>query len=222
MSKATTSTSAIPVTNAKTSSKKGNKNTEVIVGSAAIKLEAAVKSLLGAVQEVSSLDDKAAECTLKVSDLQDQIGGLQNQLANQKAQNEFELDLQYKADKRLFSEIWLNENNMTSIPSSDLQDLKNRLSKATMEVSQAVNSAVGAATTNLNNKHESELKMKDLEYKTSEATNLATISQLKAEVAIWKEQATSWQKALDSERSAGVERSKAGAIGTLNLGGNGK
>lgn len=204
------------------SSKKGNKNTEIILGSAAIKLEAAVKSILGAAQEVSSLDSRAAECTLKVSDLEDQIGGLQSELSNQKAQNKFELDLQFKADKKSFAEMWLLENNMTYLPSNDLQDLKNKLAKATSEVSQTVNAAVGAATSSLNTKHEAELKMKGLEYQTSEATNLATISQLKAEVEIWKGQAASWQKALDAERTAGVERSKSGAIGTLNLGGNGK
>jgi predicted nucleic acid-binding Zn-ribbon protein len=198
---------------------KGNKNTEVIVGSAAIKLESAVKSILGAAQEVSNLDNRAAECTLKVSDLEDKIGSLESELKNQKAQNKFELDLQFKADKKSFVDVWMNENNMVYLPSIDLEDLKTKLSEATQEVNQTVSKAVNAATGALNKSHESDLKIRGLEYTTKEATNIATIDQLRSEVAIWKQQAEQWQKALDSERAARIETSKNSTVSQTFTGG---
>jgi predicted nucleic acid-binding Zn-ribbon protein len=208
----------------KTTSKtvsKGNKTTEVILGSAALKLESAVKALLGATEEVSKIEARASECTLEVTNLEDQIGGLKQQLVNDKNQNKLDLELQYKADQRSFATTWLQENSYTFLPAQELQDLKNKLSKATMEVDQTVNKAVSAATSALTSKHETELKMKDMEYKTSEATNLATIKQLQAEVAVWKNQAEQWQKALDNERQASISRAQASSI-TQNIGGNGK
>lgn len=205
-----------------TKTNKGNKTTEIILGSAALKLEAAVKAISGAVEEVAKLDQKAGECTLTVSNLEDKIGGLKQDLANQQAQNKLELELQYKADQRSFAETWLSANNYAYLPSSELQDLKTKLVRATTEVDQTVAKAVASATGAMTTRFESEQKIKEMEYKTSEATNLATIQQLRSEVAVWKNQAEQWQKALDAERQAGVERQKASAIGTLNLGGNGK
>lgn len=200
---------------------KGNKNTEVILGSAALKIESAVKALLGATDEVSKIEARASECTLEVTNLEDQIGGLKQQLANDKNQNKLELELQYKADQRAFSEAWLRENSYSHLPTSELNDLKNRLSKATQEVDQTVSKAVGAVTGTMKAQHEAELKMKELEYKTNEATNIATLNQLRGEVAMWKQQAEQWQKALDSERQARIETSKNSAV-TQNFGSNGK
>ena len=200
---------------------KGNKNTEVILGSAALKLESAVKAILGATEEVGKIEARASECTLEVTNLEDQIGGLKQQLANDKNQNKLELELQYKADQRSFAQNWLQENGYSYLPSSELNNLKNDLAKATRDVDATVSKAVNSATSALNSAHESALKIKEMEYKTSEATNLATMKQLTSEVAMWKGQAEQWQKQLEAERAARVEASKNSAV-SLNLGNNGK
>lgn len=198
--------------------KKGNKTTEIIVGAAAMKLEGAVKGILAAVDEVTKLEVKAQETTLKVVDLEDKVGGLEQDLQNKIAQNKIEIKNQYETDKETFVSEYLHENNMTMVETPEFDRLSTLVRDAAQNEAAAVSKAVNAATGALKSAHESEKKVMELEYKTKEANNIAEMQQLKNQAKFMEEQVAHWKGALDDERKAGVERAKAASIGTLNVG----
>ncbi len=196
----------------------GNKTTEIIVGAAASKLEYAVKGIQSAVIEVANLENKVGDYTLKIVNLEDQIGGLKQDLDNQKAQNKLELEISFKSDRASFVDIWLQENKFVTISQVELDKMKTDLNNATQNLKANIQEAVSAATSSMKSTHENEKKVLDLEYKTKEANNLAKIEQLESKVTFLSEQCEMWKDALEAERRAGIERSKYGAINTLNVG----
>ena len=206
-------------TNAKaTVAKKGNKTTEIIVGAAANKLSTAVKGLNSAIEEVGKLEVKAQDYTLQISDLEDKIGGLKQDLQNKVAQNKIELQQQYDTDKKAFAVKWLTENDMIFILNDELTKLKESLVEAQMNVEEKVSKAVGAATGALKSDYVNQLKLTTLEHEKKEADNSAKITQQESQIKFLNEQVVMWKTALEDERRASVERAKA-SIGTLNIGG---
>lgn len=202
----------------KAPAKKGNKTTEIIIGAGAAKLVTAVAALNTVVEVIGKLPQQAQENVILITDLEDKIGGLKQDLANQIAQNKIEVAQAYEADKRSFVNKWLAENNMTCLETSELNEMKNDLEEATTKMNDNIQKAVGAATGSLKKEHENELKMKTLEFEKKEADNLATIKQNGETIKFLNEQVGFWKKALEDEREAGVKRAQASSIGTLNVG----
>lgn len=198
--------------------KKGNKTTEIIVGAGAQKLVTAVAALRGVVEVIDQLPTKVQENLILVSDLEDKIGGLKQDLQNKTAQNKIEIEQAYQADCRSFVDKWLSANGMTSIETSDLNELKSDLEEATTKMNENVAKAVNAATSSMKKEHENEIKMKTMEFEKKEADNLATIKQNAEQIKFLNEQVGYWKKALEDEREAGVKRAQASSIGTLNVG----
>lgn len=197
---------------------KGNRTTEIIIGSAAAKLETAVKAMNTAVVEVGKLEEKAQAHTLKVTDLEDKIGSLEQDLKNKTAQNKIELQQAYDADQKAFADKYLQSQGMTAIGTDELEELKADLEEATDKMSENVNKAVGAATSALKKEHDAADALAKMTFEKKEAENTAKITQLEAQVKFLTEQVGYWKKALEDERAAGVERAKASSIGTLNVG----
>lgn len=203
----------------KTSPKnKGNKNTEIIVGTAAVKLSQAVKAITEAVIQVSHLDEKMQEGTLKVTDLEDKIGSLKQEFENRATQNKIDLQLQFDADKEGFAMTYLMSKSKVALPLTELNELEAKLETAIRDKDKEVSKAVGIATGKMESDHKNEIALKDLNYQMKEANNLAELAQCRKECTFLEGQVTHWQKALEAERLAGVERAKAGQIGTLNVG----
>lgn len=202
----------------KTPVKKGNKTTELIIGSAAAKVEAAVKSLLNVAPEVAKLQTTINQSTLEVVNLEDKIGSLKQDYANKVAQNKIEIEQQFKADEKAFVDNWMRSNGMTCLPAADLSRMKTDLTEATQNVQETVNKAVNAATSAMKKDHDNATAMAKLEFEKKEADNKASIVQLTDKVEFLEEQVSYWKQALEEERKAGVERAKASSIGTLNVG----
>lgn len=196
----------------------GNKTTEVILGSAAAKIQAAVVSLNSAIEVVGKLDEKANESVLQVSNLEDKIGALTQDLANKTAQNKIEVEQAYNADKEAFVDKYLHERKLETIDANELEELKDKVARAEENTANAVRSAVGTAVGIEQSKSASALKIAELGFAAKEAQNTAEINQAKSQIKFLEEQVQMWKGALDDERKAGVERSKAGAVGTINVG----
>src|ERR1044072_3651260 len=196
----------------------GNKTTELIIGSAASKLQTAVNGLNTAILEVSKLETRAHEGTLKITDLEDKIGGLQQDLKNKEAQNKIDLQLSYDSDRKAFVDKWMQENGMTAIKLTDLQNLNSELTQIKDKFDSNVKAEVAKAEAIAKAKHEQESKIKDLEHTSKEAENKAKISQLEDKVSFLEEQVNSWKDALNAERTASVERAKASQIQNLHVG----
>lgn len=169
-------------------------------------------------EEVAKLEVKAHENTLKVTDLEDRIGGLQQELANKIAQNKIDIQLAYDSDVKSFVEKYLRENNMTTIEVVVLSDLKSELNKVKDNFDSNLKAEVAKAVAIEKSNSANALKMMELEQKHTEAANKAQIEQLNAKVEFLEEQVDSWKEALAAERTASVERAKASSIGTLNVG----
>lgn len=200
----------------------GNKNTEIIIGSSAAKVLAAIKSLSQATDEINKFQGIIADGTLKVTNLEDQIAGLRQDFDNKRAQQTFDLELAFNTDKQGFTAKFLQDKGMIAVTSMDYQKLQSDLQKATSDVDTQVAAKVNAAIGAITARHAGELKTVGLEYQVKEANNLAAITQLTNEVASLKLSVEDWKSQLTSERSAGVERQKASAIGSLTVGQNGK
>lgn len=201
----------------------GNKTTEVIVGSAAAKLNSAYKSLKDALTEADKLEDKVQESTLKLTDLEQKISETALELNNRIAQNKVELELAYKADKRVLAEQYLSENSLISVSKEEYDNLETKYSNLRADFDKELNAAVGKQKGILNSDYDNKVKMNELEYKAKEAGNMAALQQKDTEINSLKEQIRSLEKMIEANRNAEVERAKASSIGTLNVGtGNGR
>lgn len=197
---------------------KGNKTTEIVLGSAAMKLSSAVTAVLAAVEVVKGLDEKAQDSTLLVTNLEDKIGGLEQDYKNKVAQSKIELQQAYESDKESFVDLYLKQKNLQTINSTELEELNNKVTKFDQILADTVSKEVGKAVGIEKSNSASALKVATLEFTAKEAQNTAEITQLKNQVTFMTEQVTMWKTALEDERKAGVERAKAGSIGTLNVG----
>lgn len=199
--------------------KVGNKTTEIIVGTAALKLGSALTSISAAMGEVAKLGDTAQAMTLKVSDLEDKIGGLKQDLENKTAQNKIELQQSYDADKKAFVDGWLKENNVIVVDEAGYKALQTELAGMEAKMETTVKNEVAKAVAIEKANSANALKIAQLEADKKEASNVAEINQLKAQITFLEKTSKSWEDALTEERKAGIERAKASSINTLNVGG---
>lgn len=198
----------------------GNKSTEIIVGAAAAKLSTAVKGLSSVVEEIGKLDQRVLDSTLQVTNLEDKIGGLEQDLKNKTAQNKIELQNQYDTDRKAFVDKWLSENGFICTTQENLDELEEKLEAATTKMEDTIKKEVSAATGAMASKHNSELKILGLEHEKKEAANLAEIAQLKNQNAFLATQVDNWKLMLDKQVAAETSRAQYGAVHTINVGGD--
>lgn len=197
----------------------GNKTTEIIVGTAASKLATAVAGFKAVIEQVGGLEELAGQGILKVSDLEDKIGGLEQDLKNKTAQNKIDLQQQYDTDKEVFVQKYCNENGMTTVKTEEYEELKDSLEEATTNMEANIAKEVGKAVGIEKNNSANALKVAELEAKAKDATNVATIAQLKEQVTFLTSQCKILNESLTAEREAGIKRAQAASISTLNIGG---
>lgn len=207
------------VKTAKTAKKPaGNKNTEIIVGSAAAKLAQGVKFFNEVKDVIPKLEDQIEEKVLKITDLENRIEDLNQDLNNKKAQNKFELELAYKTDKKALAQQYLNENSLIEISEEEYVDLETKYSTLKAEFDKEVSAATGKLKGILNAEFDNKVKVAELEYRAKEADNVASLKQKDTEIQSLKEQIKSLQKMIEDNRAAEVERAKASSIQNLNVG----
>lgn len=199
--------------------KKGNKTTEIVIGSGAAKLQSAVNSLLGVVEVINQLPAKAQENLLLVSDLEDKIGGLKTDLANNIAQNKIELQQAYDRDTQTFVDQFLKENALVTISSEEVRNLRENVQNAAAHLETAVKAAEARATGIEKSNSANELKIQKLEHEKKEAANQAEIAQLKQQNAFLETQMKNLQTMMETQMKNETERAKYGQISTLNVGG---
>lgn len=202
--------------------KKGTQATEVIIGSAALNIRKSLAALGDAVKTVESLGDKAEEMQGLIAQREDRIKELDVTFAETKRQKQVELDLKVKEDEQKVVNDVLAKNSLVAIPQAELDNIKANLTKATSEMNSEIQKAVGAATASLKKDHEAAVALTAAENRTKEAANTAMLATTESKLKFLEEQVEMWKGALDAERQAGVERSKASSIGVLNVGNPGK
>lgn len=188
--------------------KKGNKTTEIIIGAANLKLSSAVKALTEGLAVVGQLEEKVQDGVLQVTDLEDKIGGLEQDFKNKKAQQEIDLKLAYDSKRVEFVQEYLDKNNLETITSAELQELKSKAFVTEAETQQAISSAVGAATSSMKKEHEADKKIAALEHEKKEASNVAEINQLKQQNKFLEDQLNNMRTLLNKQMEQETERAK--------------
>jgi len=197
----------------------GNKTTEIVIGAAYLKLQAASKSLQEGVKQSEELVKIVEENTLKVTNLEDKIGALTTEYEEKRKKITFDLDLDYRSDKEKFVRNYVTENSLVLVKKEEYEDLNKKISDLSQGSQKAVNEALSSQKSQLEKDHKAEISILNSSFSAKEAENKATIESLKNQLAAALQSVEDWKKALDQERLAGIERAKASSIGTLNVGG---
>lgn len=205
-----------------TTTKKASASTEIVLGQAAQQIAKAVSELNTATSTVGKLVSQAEELTLQVANKESQIADLEVQYAEKARQAEVEFDLNVKANAERVVTDWLRTNGKVSISSEELSSLQKELADTKANTEAEVKKQVAQATATLKSHYENEIRLIHSENKAIAAENAAKIGTLATQNKFLEEQVTKLYLQLDAERAAGIERAKAGSVGTINVSGQGK
>lgn len=195
----------------------GNKQTEVIIGSAASKLTAAVKSLEDAFGSVKGIDDAIESKTLTLVNLEAKIEGLESEYSKAKQEQDFALQMDFKTNSQKKVEEILRENGLVSVSADEYNDLKNSLAKLKAEYATEMSKEISKAKAIAESNAEITIKQAELTQQAKEAENKAQLIAKDAQIKSLYEQVENWKEALAEERKAGVQRAQAGSIGSVNV-----
>lgn len=202
--------------------KKGSVSTELVLGQAAQHITKAVAELNNAVETVRTLTAQAEELTLQVSNKESQISDLEILYTEKARQAEVEFDLNMKANAERVLGEYLRANGKMAVTVNEWNSLQKELSEvkanADAETKKAVAQAVGA----LKSQYDNDIRLLHSENKAISVENASKIGVLAEKNKFLEEQVEKLYKQLDAERSASIERAKAGSVGTINVSGAGK
>jgi len=205
-----------------TTTKKASASTEIVLGQAAQQIAKAVSELNAATSTVGQLVTQAEELTLQVANKESQIADLEVQYAEKARQAEVEFDLNVKANAERVVTEWLRTNGKVSISSTELNSLQKELADTKAGIEAEVKKQVASASATMKVHYENEIRTIQLENKAVAAENAAKIGTLATQNKFLEEQVTKLYLQLDAERAAGIERAKAGSVGSINVSGQGK
>ena len=200
-----------------TSARKASANTEVVLGQAAAQIAKAVNELKAATATVSTLSDQSEQLTMLVANKEEAISALEVEYAEKRRQADVELDLSFRANQERVVTQWLTTNGYTSIATSELTTLRSDLDTARTNTESTVKKEVATIVATLKTQYENEIKLIHSENKAVAAENAAKIGTLATQNKFLEEQVTKLYLQLDAERAAGIERAKAGSVGSINV-----
>ncbi len=195
----------------------GTTKTEIFIGSAQAKLSAAVAAAKTSIEELGKLDASLEEKVLQHQNVEAQILEAKQNLDNALAQNKVTIELDFKANQSQFVKGVLEAQGLTTIEATELAALNAKLAQLKTDFDTEVRSAIGKERGMMEASYKAQERTLQLEYSTKEAQNLARITSLEERITFLSQQCADWQKALDAERSAGVQRAQASAIGSVNV-----
>ena len=200
-----------------TPAKKASANTEVVLGQAAAQIAKAVNELKAATATVSTLSDQSEQLTMLVANKEEAISALEVEYAEKRRQADVELELSFKANQERVVNQWLTSNGYTSIATSELTTLRSDLDSARTNTEATVKKEVASVVSTLKTQYDNEIKLIHSENKAIAAENAAKIGTLATQNKFLEEQVTKLYLQLDAERAAGIERAKAGSVGSINV-----
>ena len=200
-----------------TPARKASANTEVVLGQAAAQIAKAVNELKAATATVSTLSDQSEQLTMLVANKEEAISALEIEYAEKRRQADVELDLSFRANQERVVSQWLTSNGYTSIATSELTTLRSDLETARTNTEATVKKEVASVVSTLKTQYDNEIKLIHSENKAIAAENAAKIGTLATQNKFLEEQVTKLYLQLDAERAAGIERAKAGSVGSINV-----
>jgi hypothetical protein len=202
--------------------KKASASTEIVLGAAAQQVQKAVSELNNATSTINQLASRADELTLLVANKEDAIEALSVAFEEKERQLKVDLDLSFKSNTDKVVTDHLRNNGQVAISSSELETLRKELTDVKTNLDSQVKREVATVAATLKNQYENEIKLIQSENKAVAAENTAKIGTLATQNKFLEEQVTKLYLQLDAERAAGIERAKAGSVGSINVSGSNK
>jgi hypothetical protein len=203
----------------KPAARKANANTEIVLGQAAQQITKAVNELNNATSTVNQLASRAEELTLQVANKEEAIQNLTIEYGERERQLSVNMELSFKANTNKVVNEHLASINSVSIPTSELTQLRSDLSEARSNTETQVKREVTEIATKLKTQYENEIKLIHSENKAIAAENAAKMGSLSSQNTFLEGQVVKLYAQLDAERNAGIERAKAGSVGSINVSG---
>jgi len=205
-----------------TPAKKASASTEIVLGQAAQQITKAVSELASATNTINKMVEQAEELTLQVANKEEAIISLDVAFAEKERQLKVDLDLSFRANTDRVVNEYLTSVGKTVIPASELNSLRKELDEAKSNTEGLIKREVATVVSSLKSQYENEIKLIHSENKAIAAENAAKIGTLANQNEFLSEQVTKLYLQLDAERAAGIERAKAGSVGSINVSGQGK
>jgi nicotinamide mononucleotide adenylyltransferase len=206
----------------KPGAKKASASTEIVLGQAAQQITKAVAELNNATKAVNELADKAEELTLIVANKEESIKALEVEFAEKERQLKVDLDLSFKANTDRVVTNYLESVQKVAVPTTEINSLRKELEEVKSNREADIKREVSIVSNTLKTQYENEIKLIHSENKAIMAENAAKIGTLATQNKFLEEQVAKLYAQLDAERSAGIERAKAGSVGSINVTSGGK
>ncbi len=206
----------------KTTPSKKSATTELVLGQAAQNITKAVAELKTATESVNKLSTLGEELTLLVANKEEAIAALDVQYAEKSRQADVDLELSMKANTERVVTAYLNDNGKVAIAKAELNSLTKELADTKANAESETKKQVATVSATLKSQYENDIRFIQSENKAIAAENASKIATLADKNTFLESQVTKLYAQLDAERSAGIERAKAGSVGSINVGETGK
>ena len=202
--------------------RKGNSQTEMIIGSAVNDLKKVIAAAEGATKNVAKLAEEAEKQQGIIAQREDQIKELDVQFAEAKRQKEVKMELELKENERKAVDTILAKQDLVAVDKASYAKFQSDISTIKSEAETEAQKSVHAATGSMKKQHENDLALQKAGFEKEQATTSAQLANAQSQIKFLEEQVKLWKESVDAERAAGVERAKASSIGTLQVNGQGK
>jgi hypothetical protein len=202
----------------KETTKKATASTELVLGQAAQQITKAVNELVSATTTIGKLATQAEELTLLVANKEEAIASLDVTFAEKERQLNVDLDLSFKSNTERVVNNYLNATGKVSISSIELDSLRDELHGTKVNADAEIKRQVGSAVGIVKAQFENDMKLMHSENKASAAENASKIGVLAEKNKFLEDQTVRLYDQLNQERQAGIERAKAGSVGSINIG----
>lgn len=202
---------------AKTTAKKASANTEIVLGQAAQQITKAVAELNSATKSLSELTSQAEQLTLQVANKEEEIAALEVSYQEKSRQADVNLDLSMKANAEKVVFEYLSSTKKVAIPSADWTGLQKELETTKANADAVTKKEVAIATASVKSYYESEIKLIHADNKSAGAENAAKLGALVDKTKTLEDTIAKMYQQMDAERSASIERAKAGSVGSINV-----
>jgi hypothetical protein len=201
----------------KATTTKRTATTELVLGQAAQQITKAVNELNAATKSVNELATAAEALTLQVANKEEAIAALEVEYNERKRQADVDLELTMKANTERVVTTYLSSTSKVAILSSEWTSLQKELTDVKSNTEKTITTQVAAITETQRAQYENDIRFLQSENKAIAAENASKIGVLTDKNAFLEEQVTKLYLQLDAERAAGIERAKAGSVGSINV-----
>jgi hypothetical protein len=195
-----------------------SENTDVVISSAAAALVKATANIQEAFKSVDSLTETAENLTRDIAGKKAEIESLTETYQTKYRQSEVDFNLKLAEKKDATVTEYLKSVGKEAVESAAYKALQSELTKVVADRDAEVERAVAIENSRLTRDFNSEKALLESQFQTSTVKQVAQIESLQKENASLTAQVTQLFKQIDAERAAGIERAKASAIGSVNVG----